>query len=1050
MMRPCGGRVLVITCLVVAMLFSWQASAAADDTIVTQAADALRTAWYHDQPSLSPDAVGDARFGRRFYRAIRGQGYAQPLIADGVVFIATNDDWLYGLEPSTGEILWQRSVGPPIDMTRPVPGGAMCSNPSPSNGVLGTPVIDAAAGVAYVVAKRYRDDAQSAAMFELHAVDVTTGDERPGFPVEIAGSAENIPGLAFDPAHHLQRPGLLLRDGVIYAGFGGICDIVPFQGWVFAVDTGGTIEHVWAAAAGGGSIWQSGGALVSDGPGQVLFATGNGETFDGRDVPGPGPGDSPPPGLAQSVVRLDDGPGGLVPVDFFSPWNNVELDGLDADLASSAPMGLPSPYFGTPETPHLLLQDGKSGYLYMLDRDRLGGMGQGPGGSDAVVDRTGPADGVWGAMAAWPGNGGYVYVTGVEHLLAFAYGVDAQGRPQIRLAGTSSDEYGYGSSSPVVTSDGTVDGSALVWGTWCPTGACRGAELRAYGPVPVDGHLQVAWRSPIGIANKFTPPGVAGGNVYVVTRDGHVIGFGPTPPLTVDDVAFGDAVIGDRVTRPIELTASEDVTISELASDDPQLSLDLSGVRLPVHLGTGEQVVVPATYAPAQRGVFAASVTIGTPDGSRSVVATGNALRAAIEPGSEALDLGRVRVGAEAEATLSLRNVGDVPLSIASTALPGSPFAVSGLPAVGSIVAPGASLRATVRFSPTTPGAYDGRLRLRTNLATAEVSLRGVAAPLPVDVPNVSLPLAVVGHPQTSNVTIRANEPTTIERLDSTSEEFVVGQPSQPLPARLAIGESLSVPVSFVPGVRGTASAELVVTTSTGLVRSQLKGRAILAELRALSDAPPFDTFAPGGIATARVRFHVSGEAPLTVSSVHLPGAPFSAVGAPSVGAQLQPDDEFAVDVAFQPILPGQFTDALELVTEAGPVRIALSGDARPTLGGGAGPGLRRTMLRGVSRLRVAVRSASRGRMLRVTFRLGAPVAVVLRIERRRDGACGPRLNCVRYRAVRGRHTVRGRAGANLAMLDVATLAPGRYRVVATPVRGARRGASRSAEFRIG
>ena len=43
-------------------------------------------------------------------------------------------------------------------------------------------------------------------------------------------------------------------------------------------------------ASPGAGGWMSGGGLVSDGPGQILFATGNGASNTG-----PIPGDTPPP-----------------------------------------------------------------------------------------------------------------------------------------------------------------------------------------------------------------------------------------------------------------------------------------------------------------------------------------------------------------------------------------------------------------------------------------------------------------------------------------------------------------------------------------------------------------------------------------------------------------------------------------------------------------------------------------------------------------------------------------------------------------------------------
>ena len=207
----------------------------------------------------------------------------------------------------------------------------------------------------------------------------------------------------------MQRPGLLLMNGVVYAGFASHCDYTPFVGYVVGVSTAGRQTTMWATESGNanaeGGIWQSGGGLVSDGPGQILFTTGNGIS------PNPGPGSKPPTTLAEAVVRLRVGSdGNLKATDFFSPADNAKLNRNDADLGSGAPVAIPDGY-GTAAHPHLMAQIGKDGHMYLLDRDNLGGMAQGPGGTDAVLDKAGPYSGVWGKPAfLGTSNGGYLYV----------------------------------------------------------------------------------------------------------------------------------------------------------------------------------------------------------------------------------------------------------------------------------------------------------------------------------------------------------------------------------------------------------------------------------------------------------------------------------------------------------------------------------------------------------------------------------------------------------------------------------------------------------------
>ena len=154
-------------------------------------------------------------------------------------------------------------------------------------------MIDPETGVAYFTSKSYVSGNSGPAVWRMHAVDVTDGNEEPGFPVEIAGEAENLAGVSFNPTHELQRTALLMMHGVVYAGFGAHCDSLPYQGWIAGISTSGERKTLWADAPEGGGIWQGGGGLASDGEGQILFATGN--SFG----PTPPPTPTPPTDLGK-------------------------------------------------------------------------------------------------------------------------------------------------------------------------------------------------------------------------------------------------------------------------------------------------------------------------------------------------------------------------------------------------------------------------------------------------------------------------------------------------------------------------------------------------------------------------------------------------------------------------------------------------------------------------------------------------------------------------------------------------------------------------------
>jgi hypothetical protein len=337
--------VLVLTaCLVV------PGAAGADVTTVSR--DNLRTGWDSAEAGLTPAAVTSSDFGQQFATQLDGQIYAQPLVVGGTLVAATEHNKVYGLSTVDGSVQWTQNLGAYWSAST-----IGCSDLAPDIGITATPVYDPASNAIYLTTKvNDGADAQHPHWY-LHALDPATGAERTGWPVTIAGSPSNDPSVPFDPMHEMQRPGLLLLDGVVYAAFGSHCDFGPYRGYVVGVSTTThTMTSMWATSVGasnnGAGIWQGGGGLMSDGSGRIFFATGNGVS------PPAGPGTTPPGTLSESVVRLQTNTdNSLTGADFFSPSNAPTLDLNDVDFGSGGPIGLPDS-FGTTAHPHVLVEQG--------------------------------------------------------------------------------------------------------------------------------------------------------------------------------------------------------------------------------------------------------------------------------------------------------------------------------------------------------------------------------------------------------------------------------------------------------------------------------------------------------------------------------------------------------------------------------------------------------------------------------------------------------------------------------------------------------------------
>ncbi|XIE81135.1 choice-of-anchor D domain-containing protein [Streptomyces sp. SBR177] len=694
---------------------------AADQTTISH--DTFRTGWDRDEPGLAPDQVSSSDFGQQFSTTVDGQVYAQPVVVGSTVVVATENNKVYGLDAASGKINWTRSTGAPW------PAAAIsCGDLVPNIGITSTPVYDPASGALYLTSKVNDGADDQHPNWYVHALDPATGAERSGWPVKIAGAPVNDPGRSFNPYTAMQRPGLLLMGGSVYAAFASHCDHGPYVGYVLGVNIATRRTTLWAtedsSANGMAGIWMSGGGLVSDGPGRIIFSTGNGVT------PAPGPGTPPPGQLSESVVRLGvNSDGTMSAQDFFSPANANQLDLNDTDLGSGGPVALPGAPFGTSAHPNLLVQIGKDGRLFLLDRDDLGGRAQGPGGTDKVLGALGPYEGVWGHPAVYGGQGGYVYTIGARGpLRAFAYGLTGDGRPTLSNTGRSPETFGYTSGSPVLTSTGTNPGSALVWAVAADGANGANGQLRAYDAVPVNGTLKLRWSAPIGTAAKFSVPATDGGRVYVGTRDGHVLAFGrpANTALTSSPVDLGQVPVGSTGTATATVTATRDVTISAVTTPSGS-AFTTRPTGLPRTLRTGDTYSVPVTFAPTAPGADSSVLTFATDLGDSAVGLTGYGTRPGLLASPAALDFGTVPTGTTKSLGVTFTNTGTESETVTATAPPGAPFTATGLPAGGTVVPPQQSVSVQIGYAPTAAGDQTASLSVTSTHGTATVTLKATA-----------------------------------------------------------------------------------------------------------------------------------------------------------------------------------------------------------------------------------------------------------------------------------------------------------------------------------
>ncbi|HEY1865595.1 MAG TPA: hypothetical protein VGG55_00895, partial [Candidatus Acidoferrales bacterium] len=386
---------------------------------------------------------------------------------------------------------------------------------TPEIGITGTPVIDPSTGILYVSAETKESGVY---VHHLHALDILTGNEKPGSPVAIrasvAGTGDGANGgmLAFDALTANQRPALLLTGGNIVVAFASHGGLEPYHGWLLAYSYNGAAfaqVAVFCTTPNGehGGIWQSGAPPSTDANGNIFAVTSNG-TFDANSV-------APPKNdYAETLLKLviNAASGTFNVADTFTPFNQILLTANATPLGSTGVLLLPDQ---TGTHAHVALIGSEAGALYVVNRDTLGGFTS--GGPDKILQTFNLGANIT-ATPAYSAATSTVYVAGdYDHLKAFPF---SGGAMTGSASSQSTESFAFPGASPAISSNGAS--TAIVWaldssgfGTGAP------AVLHAYDATNLGNELfSSAAKSgdAAGLAVKFTVPTVANGKVYAGTQ----------------------------------------------------------------------------------------------------------------------------------------------------------------------------------------------------------------------------------------------------------------------------------------------------------------------------------------------------------------------------------------------------------------------------------------------------------------------------------------------------------------------------------------------------
>jgi len=411
-----------------------------------------------------------------------------------------------------------------IDMTGACGGGY--TDFSNNIGIVGTPVIDSARQVLYVVV---RSTDGNAFVQHLHAVSIVDGSELSGSPVQISatvagsgtGSVNNV--LSFDAQRGNQRQALTLLNGVVYVTWSSHCDWGPYHGWILGYDAVSLQQRVvYNATPEGdaGGLWESGTGMAADAAGNLYEVVGNGSVGDSAD----------PTSLtnrSESALKLTPSGSTLQVASWFTPYDFQFLNNNDLDYGSAGALLIPgSNYFFTAA---------KDGILYLLDKDNMGGYQPGANQVQQVIQLTSgemhfhPAYYKGSAkeyVYLWPENAGL-------YAIPFDRGTNQLDRNG-QLVMSAGGPTGHSGAVLSVSSNGSADGSGIVWASYAVSGDAEHdvsqGVLRAFDASNITrqlwSSLQNAARDGVGNYAKFASPTVANGRVYLPTFSNQIVVYG--------------------------------------------------------------------------------------------------------------------------------------------------------------------------------------------------------------------------------------------------------------------------------------------------------------------------------------------------------------------------------------------------------------------------------------------------------------------------------------------------------------------------------------------
>jgi hypothetical protein len=505
--------------------------------VLTRSYDNLRSCTNTRETTLTPALVRRNPLRKHFSMVLPGDARgleAQPLflpdvtIADGTThdmcLLATMANQVWAYDANDGTPLWMVRLGKPINGSRAIDYWTINDH----WGILSTPVIDSDTKAVYCVAWISSDGTANNGTHWFFELNLRDGSQsRPPIQLTKPGKMPRKQRSSLTLASIGGKKTVLIPWGTILETAQGA------HGYITAVDLATwkvTAEFNTTAKGSGAGVWQAGQGFLVDSGGDFYCMTGNGD-YDGVNNWG------------ECFLKLRYNGSSIRVIDHYSPFQDKSRPAAydDMDLGSGAPSLIPE--LG------LLFGAGKDSVLYTLPWRKLASptlppiwFGFYPGNG---TDPTNLAnlDKMWfnrshhihSSSAVWKAADGWRVFCWPENGNLRAWHMDANGAhylgcsAEVASANAPVPPGGMPGGQLCLSANGNTDG--IVWACLPLGDANRTVSqgcLYAYDATTLgkysdgSGSIEKIWQSSQYTYNKFNPPVVNAGRVYVPTYSGSV------------------------------------------------------------------------------------------------------------------------------------------------------------------------------------------------------------------------------------------------------------------------------------------------------------------------------------------------------------------------------------------------------------------------------------------------------------------------------------------------------------------------------------------------